>query len=146
MKEATSPIHALLSRLGGVKETGLGRWIACCPAQGDKRPSLSVRETSDGTVLVKCFAGCGAADIAASVGLTLHDLFPKPLAGRGPLRPRERWIPSDVLRCVGHEAVVVCLAAEATARGETLAPQDVDRLVLAATRLRAAAREVGHDI
>ena len=39
----------LLSTLNKVKQTGPGRWIACCPAHVDKHPSLSVRETENST-------------------------------------------------------------------------------------------------
>src|SRR4051812_29050076 len=38
---------------------------------------LSVREASDGTVLVHCFHGCSAAEVMKAVGLELSDLFPK---------------------------------------------------------------------
>ena len=40
----------LLSILEGVKRTGPGRWMARCPAHGDKSPSLSIRELDDGRV------------------------------------------------------------------------------------------------
>jgi putative DNA primase/helicase len=45
-----------------------GRWhghygTARCPAHDDRTPSLSVRETSDGKVLVRCFAGCRQDDV-----------------------------------------------------------------------------------
>jgi putative DNA primase/helicase len=33
-------------------------WMACCPAHDDRNPSLSISESEDGKVLVKCFAGC----------------------------------------------------------------------------------------
>lgn len=40
-----------------------GRWhgrsgMARCPAHDDRSPSLSISETRDGRILVKCFAGC----------------------------------------------------------------------------------------
>ena len=33
-------------------------FMACCPAHDDKNPSLSISETENGKILVKCFAGC----------------------------------------------------------------------------------------
>lgn len=51
--------------------------MAKCPAHDDKSPSLSVRETEDGRVLIHCHAGCGASDVLAAIGLTLADLFPE---------------------------------------------------------------------
>lgn len=38
-------------------------WIACCPAHDDKNPSLSLDDTHDGKVLVKCHAGCSQAEV-----------------------------------------------------------------------------------
>jgi hypothetical protein len=33
-------------------------WMACCPVHNDRTPSLSVRDTGTGKVLVRCHAGC----------------------------------------------------------------------------------------
>jgi putative DNA primase/helicase len=33
-------------------------WVVHCPAHDDRTPSLSVRDTKDGKVLVRCHAGC----------------------------------------------------------------------------------------
>ncbi len=137
------PIDKLLDRLDKVKETGPGRWVACCPAHQDKHPSLSVRETSDGTLLVKCWSGCGAADVVAAVGLTLADLFPDRPDNRLPLRPRERWVPGDVWRCVAHEAGIVAVAAADVAAGRPVSQDDADRAGLAADRLADAAQSLG---
>ena len=70
-------VASLLDRLQGVRNTGPNRWIARCPAHDDRSPSLSVKEAEEGTVLVKCWAGCGAADVVAAAGLQLRDLFPE---------------------------------------------------------------------
>ena len=140
------PVQHLLSRLERVKETGPGRWSACCPAHDDRTPSLTLREVSDGTVLMKCWAGCGAADVVAAVGLDLADLFPPKSDGAKPLRPGERWVPRDVLRAVASEALVALVAVEAVRRGEALSDDDAQRLAVAAGRLRAAAREVGCNV
>ena len=72
-------VHKLISRLDGVRSRGHDRWIAKCPAHDDRSPSLSIRETEDGTVLIKCFAGCGAVNVLQAVGLELVDLFPERL-------------------------------------------------------------------
>ena len=42
--------------LGG-RRIGSG-WIARCPAHHDRTPSLSISQSTDGKVLVHCFAGC----------------------------------------------------------------------------------------
>ena len=33
-------------------------WMAHCPAHDDRVPSLAIRETDDGRMLVRCHAGC----------------------------------------------------------------------------------------
>lgn len=75
MEAFRRPIHPILSRLQGVKRTGAG-WQARCPAHADQTPSLSIKEAADGTVLLKCFAGCRVEAIVAQLGLALKDLFP----------------------------------------------------------------------
>jgi DNA primase len=130
----------LLSRLERVKQTGEGRWLACCPAHNDKSPSLSIRETGDGTVLLHCFSHqCGAASIMEAVGLTLVDLFPDRADHHRPAgKPR---IPSqDVLSAIVTEAWIVALAARQVLDGFDLAEADVTRLEQAAERIRSAAR------
>ena len=71
-----TPIQNTLQRLKDVKETEAG-WKALCPAHKDGNPSLSIKEASDGKVLLKCFAGCEFNAICATIGLEPEDLFPK---------------------------------------------------------------------
>jgi hypothetical protein len=40
-------------------------WMARCPAQEDRKPSLSISSGNDGKVLVHCHAGCGQRDVIA---------------------------------------------------------------------------------
>ncbi|MFG6175783.1 hypothetical protein ACGTN6_00940 [Halomonas sp. THAF12] len=138
-------VHRLLARLDKVKVNGTGRWLACCPAHDDRSPSLAIRETEDGTLLVKCFTGCPTADVMAAVGMSLADLFPQreQEAFRTSKRSGERWVPRDVLAAISREAVVVMLAAEAVQSGKPLQRTDLDRLAKAVGRLRGAAEEVG---
>lgn len=140
-------VHKLLDRLDKVKTNGTDRWTACCPAHDDKGPSLAVRLADDGKLLIHCFAGCGAANVLAAVGMEMHELFPKrPDDFRSkPTSPSQRWVPRDVLSCVAREALVVVFAAEAVHKGQSLSTDDLERLAVAAGRLRAAAKEVGYD-
>lgn len=141
---SSAPVHALLDRLDGTRETGAGRWIARCPAHEDRSPSLGIRELGDGTVLIRCHAGCGAADVVAAVGLELRDLFPAREDHRQrSVRPRDRFVPRDVLRCLADEAMLLLIAAEDTAAGKPLSGADRDRLAQAVHRIRAGAREAG---
>lgn len=85
------PVERILSRLQGVRETAPGRWIALCPAHNDRHPSLSVREASDGRVLLWCWAGCPTSQVLAALGLSWRDLFPDaPDSRRGRTRPLSR--------------------------------------------------------
>ena len=64
-----SPLDNLLSHLDKVKQTGPGRCVAQCPAHVDKSPSLTIRETDDGRVLIHCFAGCSVHEIVHTIRL-----------------------------------------------------------------------------
>jgi hypothetical protein len=79
-----TPLETLLARLPSAKKAGNG-WSARCPSHDDKRASLSVSEGNDGTVLLKCFAGCSTEKVLQSIGLSLRDLFP-PKADAPPTR------------------------------------------------------------
>lgn len=133
----------LLDRLEAVRENGPGRWLARCPAHEDRSPSLSIRETSDGTILVHDFAGCSPADILAAVGLELKDLFPEPLEHhRAPRRDRRhQHAAREALKVMATEATVLQVAADHLARGGHLDDADRIRLGQASERIRAA-REV----
>jgi hypothetical protein len=69
------PIEKVLSRLPNHKPSGKG-FSACCPAHDDHNPSLSITEAKDGSVLLKCFAGCPAEQVVTAIGLQMADLFP----------------------------------------------------------------------
>jgi len=139
----TAPIDNLLQRLEAVKSTGPNRWSARCPAHDDRHPSLSIRELSDGTVLAKCWAGCGASDVMLAVGMTLADLFPQRLPEHGPVRPRERWIHNDIWQMLVLEAGIAAIGAADAAAGREVTPEDALRVGLAADRLSDAVRALG---
>lgn len=122
-------LEKVLGRLDKVKSTGRSKWVACCPAHDDQDPSLSITEASDGKVLLKCWAGCSAAEIVGAVGLEMRDLFPD-----GDRLPR-RTGPSRT--AVAHEQMIVRVGAAALQRGEQLSEKDRQRLDLARRRLEA---------
>jgi len=66
--------------LGGRR--GSGGWTVRCPAHHDQRPSLSITETADGRLLVRCHAGCEQARVIAA--LRNRDLWPS----NGPRREK----------------------------------------------------------
>ncbi len=55
----------IVSALGG-QNTGLGQWIAHCPAHDDKKSSLSITE-KDGKVLLHCHAGCSQEAVISAL-------------------------------------------------------------------------------
>ena len=131
-------IDDLLNRLDGVKKTGQSTWVAKCPAHDDRTPSLSIRETSDGRLLVHCFGGCPVDAVLSAVELELSDLFPDSLA-IGHANPERRpFPPSDVLRILAHEAMVVLMAGDWLVNGRELDSADLERLELAVWRLHEA--------
>ncbi len=131
-----SAADRLLDRLEGVRQTGAGRWIARCSAHEDRSPSLSIRETEDGTVLVHCFALCDIEAVLSAVGLTFSDLYPPRLDDHRRKPERRPFPAADILRALSHEALVVALAAEDLHRGEKLSDEDHDRLLVAEQRIR----------
>lgn len=125
----------LLDRLTHVRQTAPNRWISRCPGHEDKGPSLSIRELEDGRVLVHDFAGCGASDVLAAVGLELKDLYPNdPLYHRG--RPTRSSIPPrDVLAVIGREVAIVYLTASDLVEGRTISEEQWSRLQTAVGRI-----------
>lgn len=120
-----NPIDKMLPRLEKLKQVSQGKWIALCPAHGDRNPSLSVRELEDGKVLLKCWAGCSAEEIVSALGLHLRDLFPD---NRPPsYRPSK----SAIL----HEQLVFNIGSALIAKGQQLSPSDQARFELSRMRL-----------
>lgn len=55
------------------------QWLAKCPAHDDRQASLSINQSNDGAILLKCFAGCAVEQIIELIGFKMADLFiPKP--------------------------------------------------------------------
>jgi hypothetical protein len=141
---ATSPaVEALLSRLERVRPCGRG-WIARCPAHEDRDASLSVAAGDDGRVLVRCFAGCPAAAVVGSLGLTLGDLFPERLATSSPearRELRERAMAADIraaAAAMAFEALVLRAACDQVRKGIALSDADAARLDQAIERIDGA--------
>ena len=132
----------LVSKLDKVKRTGPNTYQACCPAHADKNPSLRIRETEDGRVLVHCFAGCSVHEIVQAVGLELSDLFPARSTGNSG-RERRPFPASDALRAVGFEALVVCAASATLTTGKPLSSVDHKRLLQASERIQGALSAAG---
>lgn len=138
------PVQKLLERLQRVSKHSNDRYRAVCPAHDSKHntQSLAIREMSDGTVLLTCFAGCSAADVIAAVGLEFKDLFPDRGEQidhrRKPGQPSHWQSMKQALETVREEVLIVTLTAYDVANCRKISKEDSDRVVQAAARIRAA--------
>ena len=131
-----TPLENTLSRLEKPRQRQPGQWSARCPAHADKNPSLSIRETPDGAVLLHCFGGCETAEIVASMGLELSDLFPprdKPTSA--PKKIANLLTAGQALELLATETLFVAVAIGNFFHGMTLTQVDIDRLTTAAGRI-----------
>lgn len=138
-----SRFELVVSRLPGkIRRTGPNKCLAQCCAHDDPSPSLSIRETEDGRVLLHCFAGCSVESIVSALGLRLEDLFPPRELRPGYGTPRERrpFSAADLIDLAAFEAGVVCTVVADLMAGRRDA--DVDRLIEAASRLGNVAEAV----
>ena len=133
-------VGRLLDRLSGVRPTGTGRWIARCPAHEDHSPSLSIRDVGD-RMLVHCFSGCPVGDVLSAVGLTLADLYARPLLGAGPAgghsRIQSRLFARDALVALDHELTVTVMILSDVAARRRISETELSRLMQAAARIGA---------
>ncbi len=131
----------LLAKLQGVRGGPRLHWRAICPAHESKHRTLSlaVRELPDGTVLIRCHAGCGACDVVAAVGLELRSLFPDHGGDARSSGRANHWhAMREAVQTVEHDLLIVAIAAEDVANGCALSLDDVDLVAKSAGRIRAA--------
>jgi hypothetical protein len=135
-------IENLLQRLTKVKG-GRDRWTASCPAHEDRSPSLAIRETEDGRILLKCFGGCSVQEIVGAVGMDIGELFPADdkLSHHKP-KIKNAFYATDLLRVIEFESVLVSVAASNIANGVKLNDNDRSRLRKAQERIIEAARHI----
>jgi len=124
----------VLERLQRVKQTGPGRWLGNCPAHEDRSPSLSIRELDD-RVLLHDFGGCETSAVLSALGLSLSDLFEKPL-GQHMAPSASRISAAEVLEALDQEIMVAALLIEDGIR-EPLGDRDRHRLAVASGRIKS---------
>ncbi len=134
---------SLLQRLAKVRQTAPNRWIACCPAHDDHKPSLAINETPEGLILIRCFAECSAVDIMGAVGMEMADLFPEKLpkwewTGRSPRRRRAALDACSALSLVANDSLVVAVIATDIGNGKPVTAEMREKLFDAAGRLAMA--------
>lgn len=102
-----STFDTVLSRARKYRRTGRNSALISCPAAGheDRHPSVTVTETADGTVLMKCRSrGCDFAPMVAGLGLEMKDFFPARPSTADSYRPPKRITPAaDILSALGDE-------------------------------------------
>lgn len=139
-----SPVENLLGRLEMVKGRN-NSWTARCPAHADRSPSLAVRQSEDGRVLLHCFGGCETESVLSAVGMSMSDLFPPdekrreyPVEGKPAIKPA--FYASDLMRIIGFEALVVQIVAFDIGNDKPVSKETRDRMLLAYQRIEEAMR------
>lgn len=131
-------VDRLLSGLRKVKQTARDEWVACCPSHDDKSPSLSIKETSEGMVLIHCFAGCSPLEVLGAVGMTFEDVMPERLGD--PIKGFKKipWNPRTILEAMTSNAQ---LAAVLTTKAafEELSLAERDKLAEIAEEMKEGA-------
>lgn len=131
-----NPIDNILPLLTKARQRQPGQYSACCPAHDDNGPSLSVRETQEGAVLLHCFAGCGVSEIVAAMGLELHDLFPpRDTPPNAPKRTARLLTAGQALDLLHDEAQLIGVVAGNIGHGVALSADDRQRVMQAAGRV-----------
>lgn len=130
-------IEKLLSRLMGVRQSRPNQWIARCPAHEDRSPSLAIKESSAGLILIKCFAGCESEDILGALGLQFSDLFPERLPDTPHPKVSISLSPREIIEVIDHELAVAALILADIADSKSIEERAWARFCKAAQRIQA---------
>lgn len=132
-------LEILLSRLHKVRKSSNNSWMACCPSHDDKTPSLSIKDSGNGKLLLNCLAGCGKEDILGTLGMEWADIMPPNQPKEHFVKPtKQRVYATDALRAIRFESQIVCLAAYELRNGVVPTEADKQRLELAMERINTA--------
>jgi hypothetical protein len=112
-----SKINDLLSHLGRARKSGKNSWMCKCPSHEDRTASLAIKEESDGTILINCFAGCGALQVLNSIGLDYSILFPEGDELRRPSRMKISI--NEATRILERESWIIFQYGNSYQQGET---------------------------
>lgn len=137
---AVNAAEVLLERLERVKPRGPHRWSASCPGplheRGDRSGGLGIKQVND-RVLINCPAGCSAAEIVAAVGLSLGDLFERPLTSTAASPVRQPPFPNAMADRVFRAATVLLLAADQLRYAKALTDADFATVQMAYAEIDA---------
>lgn len=130
-------INEILSKFQRVYKSGNDQWQCLCPVHDDKSPSVGIKYTKDGRILIHCFSGCPTNEILDAVGISFDDLFPDKLENE--YKPIKRaFNPYAVLTLLSNEVLLCTLAAMDLSKGKILNEIDKQRLILAYSRIKEA--------
>ncbi|MGJ7514429.1 VapE domain-containing protein [Pseudomonas baetica] len=130
-------VDAFLSRLQRVSLKGNGQWTACCPAHPDRSPSLSIKETDAGDLLVHCFGGCETSEVMSAAGMTTRDLFASAMTADKRMEYRREKLEREYQ----HERIVQEIGLAAAENG-LITEADAKRLEQAKLRVAEINREL----
>ena len=137
------PGSALVAKLEGVIDRGSGCYYALCPVHVDRSPSLAIRTTDDGRILVHCFAGCSVESILRVLGLGWEALFPEARTRDHRIAVARRLGKPAEPDCLEVERWVLRIAAAQLRAGKSLSAEDRARVQVARLRLAAAKERAG---
>lgn len=137
-----SPLEKILSKLTNPRPSG-DSWRADCPNGHESKGSLSVKQCENGSVLLHCHAGCGPQEVMRELGLTLADLYDRPI-GTNPRFSRQS--PAEIkeyhwkvaFRYLPEELRIVSIGSQDVREGKSLNDVDQARFELACERIRTA--------
>ena len=133
-------VELVLAGLERVRRTAPGKWQARCPAHQDRAPSLSIRETDHGLVLLHCFGGCTTEAVIGALGLRWSDLMePLPAGVHHLPKVRRPWNVSDALAVIDQEATVLAIIVADMAKRGAMPPGVKERALMATCRLSGVA-------
>lgn len=139
----STPIDTILGALKKVcKSSKEGSWMALCPGHEDKSPSLSIRELSDGRVLIYCHAGCEPLEVLDALGLRFEDLFPKSFTNSAIAPEKRPFNPLEVLVALQDEVIRVYIIGRDMLEGRH-SEESQSRLGLALERINAGIAATG---
>ncbi|MDA3875771.1 MAG: hypothetical protein PF483_01640 [Halothiobacillus sp.] len=125
----------ILARCNGVRKTGPNRWIG--KWRDEKTPSLSIRITDDGKILLYDFGGFEFSEICEGLGIHPIQLIPESLRNNRTYSPAERQghDAQAALNGIYGAAIVTRICAHKMFDGLALDPPD-----------HHALRKASHDI
>lgn len=132
-------VEKILNKLNKVKRTSNNTWLACCPAHDDKTPSLSIKDTGEGKLMLRCFAGCETIDVLGAIGLDWEDVMPpkQPLEKIETVKSQKHTLyATDALRVLKIESQIIVMAAFDIQKGRQIKEAEMARITLAMERIK----------